>query len=55
MTASLIARPAKDADYWVVTDERGRIVAQGSPELCRQVAKEGPLVVIRPSDLFEHP
>lgn len=52
MTA-LVCRPATDAEYWVVTDETGRIVAQGSKALCQEVERDGPLVVIRPGDLFD--
>lgn len=50
---TLRSRPATDAEYWVVTDERGRIVAQGSKALCQEVERDGPLVIVRPEDLFD--
>ena len=50
---TLRARPATDAEYWVVVSEEGRIVAQGSRQMCEDVVRYGPLVVTRMGDLFD--
>lgn len=51
---TLRARPATDAEYWVTVDiETGRIMAQGSPALCEDVARNGPRWIVRQGDLFD--
>lgn len=51
--ALIRARPATDAEYWVaVRVSDGRLMAQGSRELCERVAERGPWRITRVGDIF---
>jgi hypothetical protein len=53
--SELRAHPTANGEYWVVVHtDTGRIVAQGSQELCCKVAERGSWTITRQLDLFDH-